>query len=241
MAKQSGNRKFPIKYKLIIIRISILLLLSFTILAAYFPLAASAVNSSAKKQIFSLNDCPVRKTALVLGAYVDEDGRPCAMLYDRIKTAILLYRAGKVKKLLMTGDHGLKHYNEVGSMRAIALNAGIPPEDIFTDHAGFSTYESIYRAKAVFLVDNAVIITQEFHLPRSLYMAKKSGINAAGVPADLRSYEKSHLNYLCMREFFAKGKDFFQINVSKPPPAFLGPAIPIDGDGRVTHDDSEKE
>ncbi|MFZ5644091.1 MAG: SanA/YdcF family protein [Bacillota bacterium] len=173
------------------------------------------------------------KVAIVLGAFVTSDGRLCDMLTDRVDTAVDLYKYGKVKKILMTGDHGREAYDEVNSMRKYAEARGVPTEDIFMDHAGFSTYDSMYRARDVFMVDAAVIITQNFHLPRAIYIARKLGIDAVGVSADRHVYAGAEIyDY---REVLARIKAFIQV-MANDSPKFLGPAIPVSGDGRATHD-----
>lgn len=175
-------------------------------------------------------------TAIVLGAYVGTDGRLCDMLADRVETAVELYRQGKVKKLLMSGDHGHASYDEVNSMRRYAQSRGVPARDIFMDHAGFSTYDSMYRARDIFRVDSAVIVTQNFHLPRAVYIARKLGIGAVGISADRHHYPGSEIYDL--REVPARVKAFGQVTVNSKP-RFLGGVIPVDGDGRATHDLAE--
>ena len=120
---------------------------------------------------------------LVLGCYVYDSGRPSDMLADRLRRGIELYQSGAAPKLLMSGDHGQKDYNEVKTMKLKAMEAGIPSEDVFMDHAGFSTYESIYRARDVFAADKLIIVTQEYHLYRAGLFAKACGVTASGVPA----------------------------------------------------------
>ncbi len=169
---------------------------------------------------------------LVLGAGV-RDGKPSDMLRDRLDTAIALYFDGVAPKLLVSGDHGSLDYDEVNVMKSYAMDAGVPSEDIFMDHAGFSTYESIYRAKAIFCVSRMMIVTQEYHLPRALYIAESFEIEACGVSADLRTYIGS-VKYN-IREVAARVKDFFSC-IAKPLPTYLGEEIPIDGNGDITND-----
>lgn len=168
---------------------------------------------------------------LVLGASVRGD-TPSKMLRDRLDAGIALYRAGVAPKLLLSGDNGQVYYNEVEVMRKYALEAGVPAEDIFLDHAGFSTYESMYRAGAVFEVEKAVVVTQGYHLYRALYDARGLGVEAAGVASDQESYAGQ--DYRDLREVAARIKDFFMV-LAKPEPTYLGEAIPIGGDGRSTH------
>ena len=170
---------------------------------------------------------------LVLGCGVRDDGSPTPMLADRLKRGIALYENGSAPKLLMSGDHSRTDYNEVGAMKAHAMEAGIPGEDIFMDHAGFSTYESLYRAKAVFGVERLIIVTQEYHLYRALYIAERLGLEAYGVSADYRTYVGQ--NFREGREILARLKDVFT-TVFWPEPTYLGEAIPVSGDGNITND-----
>ena len=168
---------------------------------------------------------------IVLGAGVRDDGTPSHILRDRIDTGILLYATGAAPKLLMSGDHGRVEYDEVNVMRSYALNAGVPSADIFMDHAGFSTYDSLYRARDVFAAKRVIIVTQAYHLPRALYIAKALGLEAWGVPADLNQYAGQFWREL--REAAARAKDMLYCWV-KPEPIVLGDVIPISGNGEAT-------
>ncbi len=170
---------------------------------------------------------------LVLGASVKPDGTPSNMLFDRILTGVYLYKAGAAPKIIMSGDHGKANYNEVGTMKRYAVAEGIASEDVFMDHAGFSTYESIYRAKDVFQAKKVLIVTQEYHLYRALYIAEKLGLEAYGVSADLRDYAGQYKRDL--REVLARSKDFVMAIV-KPQPTYLGSVIPISGNGDATNE-----
>jgi SanA protein len=169
----------------------------------------------------------------VLGAGVKPDGKLSDMLADRVKTGVELYKHGKVDKLLMTGDHGRVSYDEVNAMRKFAEARGVPTEDIFMDHAGFCTYDSMYRAKAIFQVDSAIVITQKFHLPRSIFLARSMGIEASGVTADKQKYKGAIKHRI--RETLACVQDFVRAKITHPKPKYLGDVIPITGDGRATH------
>lgn len=169
---------------------------------------------------------------LVLGASVNPDGTPSQMLQDRLDTGIALYRAGVAPKLLLSGDDGQVEYNEVEGMRTYAVKAGVPEEDIFLDHAGFSTYESVYRAGSVFGVERMIVVTQRYHLYRSLYGCKRMGITALGAAADQDTYLGQELREV--REILARDKDCVKW-IIKPEPTYLGEEIPIDGDGTSTH------
>lgn len=170
---------------------------------------------------------------IVLGCKVKEDGRPSDMLRDRVERGIELYNSGAAPKILMSGDHGRKTYNEVGTMKQYAIDAGVPSADIFMDHAGFSTYDTVYRAKAVFGAKRVVIVTQKYHLYRALYIAKSLGLDAVGVDSDLESYRGQLKRDI--REILARCKDF-ATSVLKPQPKYLGEVIPLSGSGDMTND-----
>jgi vancomycin permeability regulator SanA len=170
---------------------------------------------------------------LVLGCLVRDGGQPSDMLADRLQRGIELYKQGSAPKMIMSGDHGRKSYDEVNTMKQIAIDAGVPSSDVFMDHAGFSTYESIYRAKEIFEADKIVIVTQEYHLYRALYIAEKLGIEAYGVNADLHTYLGQTSRDI--REVLARCKDFLT-TIFKPEPTYLGETIPVSGDGNITND-----
>ncbi|MDP2212137.1 MAG: ElyC/SanA/YdcF family protein [Candidatus Aquicultor sp.] len=182
----------------------------------------------------SAEDASKSQVAIVLGAKVFGDNVLSHVLADRLDTGIDLYRSGKVGKLLLTGDHGQSRYDEVNAMRKYALSKGIPAEDIFMDHAGFDTYDSMYRARDIFEIQSAVVVTQRFHLARSVYIARALGIDATGASADKRVYMKGRLFEI--REALARVKAFFELHITRPKPRFLGEKIPITGDGRSTND-----
>jgi len=193
------------------------------------------IKASIKDRMLSPDQIPITDAdcILVLGAGVWNGGRPSPMLEDRLVRAIELYNMGVSNRLLMSGDHGRKDYDEVNVMKRFAVDRGIPSSHVFMDHAGFSTYESIYRARDVFKVKKAIIVTQEYHLYRALYIAKKLGLEAYGVAADRREYYGQASREL--REVLARVKDFFS-TIIKPRPTYLGEPIPIDGDGDLTND-----
>lgn len=168
---------------------------------------------------------------IVLGAGVYGNGEPTKILKDRLDRGIELYKAGAAPKMLMSGDNGKTNYDEVTAMKNYCLKQGVPAEDIFLDHAGFSTYESMYRAKAIFGVKSAVVVTQHYHEGRALYTAKRLGIKAVGVSAVEKSYTGDEAR--AVREFLAREKAFMQCIV-KPKPTFLGDKIDITGDGQVS-------
>ena len=198
------------------------------------------VKKSTRKQILTTKtisqlediDC-----IIILGAGI-WNGRPSHMLEDRLLTGIELYKNGVAPKIIMSGDHGREDYDEVNVMKDFAIEKGVPSEDIFMDHAGFSSYESIYRAKEIFKAKKVVIITQEYHLYRSLYIANSLGVEAYGVGSDPRQYVGA--TYRELREILARNKDFVKC-IFKPAPTYLGETIPVSGSGDVTNDKNVKE
>lgn len=196
------------------------------------------VKGSVKDQILSAEQAAKLTDVdciLVLGCGVYDDGTPTAMLHDRLRRSVELYDLGAAPKLLMTGDHGREGYDEVDAMKTFAVNAGISSENVFMDHAGFSTYESMYRAKEVFRAKKVIIVTQEYHLYRAIYIAQSLGLEAYGVSSDFRSYG-GQLRY-DIREVLARVKDF-GMSIIQPEPTYLGEAIPISGDGNLTNDEN---
>lgn len=172
---------------------------------------------------------------IILGAGIVKD-KPSHMLEDRLLEGIKLYQNNISNKIIMSGDHGRKEYDEVNVMKNYAIQKGVPSENIFMDHAGFSTYESIYRARDIFKARKVVIVTQKYHLYRALYIANQLGIEAYGVGADLRQYVGRI--YREMREILARNKDFIKC-IFKPEPTYLGETIPVNGNGDITNDDKK--
>ncbi|MCS6909018.1 MAG: YdcF family protein [Anaerolineales bacterium] len=176
--------------------------------------------------IHAVADVPPTRVAIVFGAGLRRDGRPAAVLYDRVLTAVELYRAGKVKKLLFSGDNRFEYYNEPGAMRAVALELGVPDSDIVLDYAGRRTYDSCYRARAIFGVTEATLVTQAFHLPRALFLCEALGLSATGVAADRREYRRSSLIFWNLREVLATVAAVWDVVVARPTPV-LGEPVPI--------------
>ena len=172
---------------------------------------------------------------LVLGCLVNNGGVPSDMLHDRLRQAVELYHLGAAPKLLMSGDHGRENYDEVDAMKTYAVGEGIASEDVFMDHAGFSTYESMYRAKEVFGAKKVIIVTQEYHLYRAVYIAGSLGLDAYGVTSDYNRYLGQFRRDV--REVLARVKDF-GTSIFKPEPTYLGETIPIWGDGNLTNDEN---
>lgn len=171
---------------------------------------------------------------IVLGASVKNGDTPSPMLRDRLDKGIELYQSGCAPKLLMSGDHGSEYYNEVGVMKKYAMEEGVASEDVFLDHAGFSTYESMYRAKKIFGAKRVIIVTQEYHLTRAVYNARKLGLDAYGVAAKNVKYGGQFPRNV--REYLAIGKDFC-MTFLKPEPTLLGSPISLDGNGNITDDE----
>lgn len=214
-------------FKYLIIIIAIILIV---VLGINFYVRLSTKNQIITKDKYTeLSDVDC---IIVLGAAIWGD-KPSPMLEDRLLEGINLYKNGVSNKILMSGDHGKEEYDEVNIMKNYAIQEGIPSENIFMDHAGFSTYESIYRAKEIFGAKKIVIVTQEYHLYRALYIANQLGLEAYGVGSDPRQYVGA--TYRELREILARDKDFVKC-IFKPEPTYLGVAIPISGDGNVTND-----
>ena len=208
--------------------IIILIIIIAIVLIINFYVILSTKNQIVDKEIDKEDiDC-----ILVLGAGV-RNGKPTHMLEDRLLTAIELYNNKVSSKIIMSGDHGREEYDEVNIMKNFAIEKGVPSNDIFMDHAGFSSYESIYRAKEIFEAKKIVIVTQKYHLYRSLYIANSLGIEAYGVSADLRKYIGQ--SYREVREIIARDKDFIKC-IFKPQSKYLGEVIPVSGDGNITND-----
>ncbi len=169
---------------------------------------------------------------MVLGAGIRDDETPTPMLKDRLDTGIMLYKLGAAPKLLLTGDNGQVGHNEIHVMLNYVKKAGVPEEDIFCDHAGFSTYDSMYRAQSIFGVSSLVVVTQTYHEYRSLYVGEKLGMTVIGVSADQMKYGGQAMREI--REVLARVKDFFKV-LSRPESQLGGDAIPINGNGLITH------
>lgn len=216
-------------------RIFVVLISAALLLAAAVFVPNFIVVNKTKSDIITLEEAAELSDidcAVILGAGV-RDGKPTPMLRDRLLTGIELYKIGAAKKLIMSGDHSSKDYDEVNIMKSYAVENGIPDSDIFMDHAGFSTYDTIYRAREIFEADSVIIVSQEYHLYRALYIAEKFDVKAVGVSADLNTYGGQTKRDL--REILARDKDFFKC-IIKPEPTYLGEKIPVSGNGNLTND-----
>lgn len=185
------------------------------------------IKSTTRDLVYSsLDSIPSRYTVLVLGASVKPNGNLSTILKDRVESALQLYRNGKIERFLLSGDNGTSSYNEPKAMKAYLLERGVPENHIYQDYAGFDTYDSIYRAKAIFQVDQAIIVTQNFHLPRALYIAQSLDLTYIGYVGDKRTY--AHIKSNKKRELLANVKAFLELKSGKKP-TYLGDAIPING------------
>lgn len=208
--------------------------ITFIVLAVMFVMLLwfihSRVITAGQGRIYTLDqEIPHRKVALVLGARVYKNGQLSPLLRDRVDAAIQLYREGTVEKLLMSGDNRTEKYNEVTAMRNYAIEAGIPSDDIVRDFAGFRTYDSIYRAKELWDLEEMIIVSQRFHLPRALYIAKHLGINAIGVAA--RHDPHRGLRTAAKREIAARLLAWLDVLLGRDP-YFLGPKESLSGDAQ---------
>jgi len=184
------------------------------------------VGHYASSRVASPAEVASQRVAIVFGAGLWRNGTPTPVLQDRIETAADLYFAGKVEKLLMSGDNRFIYYNEPGAMREYAISLGVPEEDIVLDYAGRRTYDTCYRAKAIFGLEKALLVTQAFHMPRALYTCNQLGVESQGVVADNRYYRKLSRLYWNMRELPAILTALWEVNVSHPLPV-LGDSEPI--------------
>jgi vancomycin permeability regulator SanA len=202
----------------------------FLLLGIFIPnLVVLSVSNITLKQL----EHPV---AIVFGAKTYSLQRMSPMLEDRVLAGIALYKTGKVAKILFSGDHGSIEYDEVNAMRLRALDEGVKPEDIFLDHAGFDTYDTLYRAKEVFQVENAFLVSQSFHLPRAVFIGRELGLQVQGISADSRPYTTDTLIRSEIRELFSRVKAFLDTRILHSIPKYLGEPIPISGDGRLSWD-----
>lgn len=215
--------------KKILIILSILIILGICLIFGINAYVKKSVNEN----IIEISNIKENYDAiLVLGAGL-KNGKPSPVLKDRLDTAYEAYIKGASSKIIVSGDHGRKTYDEVNVMKDYLISKGVPSDNIFMDHAGFSTYDTIYRAKEIFLCNKVLIVTQEFHIFRSLYIAKKLDLEAEGVSATLRHY--SGETKFELREILARDKDFVK-TIFKPKPKYLGDTIPVFGNGDITND-----
>ncbi|HHX99381.1 TPA: DUF218 domain-containing protein [Candidatus Dojkabacteria bacterium] len=195
------------------------------------------VRKSSEKHIFNEQSINVLEDGsydaiLILGSGI-RNNYPTPILKERLDTGIYLYENDIAPKIIMSGDHGQEYYDEVNIMKEYAIEKGVPSEDIFMDHAGFSTYESMYRAQYIFGVQKLVVVSQKYHLYRAVYIGKNLGMDVVGANAT-KTIMGGHRARLT-REVFAQGKDFFKV-ILRPEPTFLGEKISLDESGDITND-----
>ena len=222
------------KLKIILIVFFVLVLCG----ALVFGTVNGIVVGKSKPYILSESDCAELEDAdciLVLGCAVWNNETLSPMLRARVTTGLSLYQSGVSEKLLMSGDHGRENYDEVNHMKQFFVDAGVDPEVVFLDHAGFSTYESMYRARDIFGVKKVVIVTQGYHLYRAVYIARALGLDAYGVASDLQDYALYTDVRNAIRESLARIKDF-GVCIVKPEPTYLGDSIPISGSASLSDD-----
>lgn len=204
------------------------LLRRIVLIFGVFALLASIVVYLINRRVYSvtsdrlqtsMTEIPIEnppRVAIVFGARVREDGTVSSVLYDRVITAVELYRAGRVRKLLMSGDNRFENYDEPTAMKQTAVNLGVPESDIVLDFAGRRTYDTCFRAREIFGVERAILVTQAFHQPRALYLCNNLGIDSVGITAERRRYEAE--NSWQAREILARASAWFEINVMLPAP-----------------------
>ncbi len=198
----------------------------FIFLFSFFIVARVGIAWYAGRYIFRADDVPPKRVAVVFGALVYPDETPSPMLADRLETALRLYRAGKVQKILVSGDNRFEYYNEPQAMMAYLVARGVPETDIQPDYAGRRTYDTCYRARDIFRLETVVLVTQKFHLPRAVFTCRALGVDAVGVPADIQWYGWGALGWSTMREQFALARAVVDAVLRRPAPV-LGEPIPF--------------
>jgi SanA protein len=195
---------------------------ALVLVAVYVCINAAMVSGEQKYMFVDISGVPARTVVIVPGAAVLRSGALSAVFLDRANAAAALYQAGKASKILVSGDNSTVEHNEVDPARKYLVGLGIPAGDIYLDHAGFDTYSTMYRAQAIFGVTSAIVATQSFHLPRSLFIAHMLGIDAVGYRSDnVHLLERNEL-----RESFARLKALLDVAVHRVP-KYLGDKIPI--------------
>lgn len=202
----------------------ILIVMFLGVVTLLLPRAITAAYAWSRR--FSAQDVPAEQVAIVFGAGLRWDGTPSPVLRDRIATATQLYSSGKVQKLLLSGDNRFLDYNEPGAMREYALQLGVPSQDIVLDYAGRRTYDTCYRAREIFRVQSAILVTQGFHLPRAIYTCNALGVPSVGVSADQRQYRRPSRIFWNIRETIATLIALWEVHILKPYPV-LGEPEPI--------------
>lgn len=222
-----------------IMKLAKALLLIFAVLVVLAVIVVAIINLHVKAKtsdcVYVVSTVPRDNydAALVLGCGVYNNEYPSPLLRERLDAAVELFHEGVVNKLIMSGDHGQDNYNEVAVMKQYAIDEGVPSEAIFMDHAGFSTYESVFRARDIFMADSVLIVSQEYHVYRALYVAEALGLEAYAVSADKTRLSGQTARDL--REILARNKDFI-FSIIKPEPTYLGEPISLDQSGDITND-----
>lgn len=200
-----------------------LFVISVFVLVIIFGLPKLITALYSRGRMYTTANAPAAKAAIVFGAGLQKDGTPSPVLKDRVSAAVQLYQTGKVEKILMSGDNRFEDYNEPASMKTYAVSLGVPEEDIVLDYAGRRTYDTCYRAKEIFGLDQALLVTQQFHLPRAIFTCTGMGVEVNGVIADLRDYHDHAERYWNIREIPATLVAVWQVWVSKPLPVLGDP------------------
>lgn len=205
---------------------SMIIIILFILGVLVVGLSRLITGLAGRGRIYSASEVPAHRLAIVFGAGLWRNGTPTPVLVDRVTAAANLYFAGKVEKMLFSGDNRFVEYNEPEAMRQLALKLGVPSEAIVRDYAGRRTYDTCYRAKAIFGVEQAILVTQAFHMPRALYLCNHLGVESIGVTSDLRTYPKSSVLYWNVRELLASAAALWDIHIAHPVPV-LGNQEPI--------------
>jgi len=230
--KLMKNKKNERKYKKYLKRIAIIACIAlFLGMSLFFGVQIYIVQLTKSYILSDVSTAPESDAVMILGARVYNNGKPSPILRDRLDYGYELYAQGKAKKILVSGDHGRKDYDEVNIMKDYLMEKGVPREDIFMDHAGFNTYDSMYRARDIFEIETLLICTQNFHIARAVYIARDMGIDAYGYPCeDKPIYSMAQLK---LRESLARVKAVMDTTVKRKP-KYLGDTIPISGSGVLT-------
>lgn len=214
-------------------RIALILFATLALVLVFVYSLSSHIKETTSEYIFAkAEDVPEAYTVIVLGASVKSNGNLSVILKDRVESALQLYHLGKVKRFLLSGDNGTQSYNEPKAMKKYLMERGVNEDHVFLDYAGFDTYDSMYRAAAIFEVDRAIIVTQNFHLPRAVYIARKLGLDYVGYIGDKHVYAHEDSNK--KRELLANVKAYLEL-IFRKEPTYLGEKIPIDGPAQSSY------
>jgi len=206
--------KWFLRILLSLLAITLIGVLSIAVINKY---VYSQTGGKIQKSITEIPAEEPKRVAIVFGARVWDDGTPSNSLYDRVLTAVELYRAGRVKKLLMSGDRQGDNYDEPAAMKKLALELGVAESDIVLDNDGKRTFDTCYRAREIFEVQKAILVTQDYHQPRALYLCNNLGVDSVGITANRRTYDNER--YFRFREFFSVASAWFEINIFSSEPA----------------------